>query len=132
MQATTVRSVPTITWSFSPISRTLSITWSICFWSDPAFITTIMVPPQGWLGKLDSSKRKKPQDRVLGLLFVPSGQLRARGVSAGKIPAKVKAERREGLTHRSGHIPHNHRQNQASCADLLEGHRRGVSTLADR
>jgi hypothetical protein len=42
MQATTVRSVPTMTWSLSPISRTLSITWSICFCVDPAFMTTIM------------------------------------------------------------------------------------------
>ena len=68
------------------------------------------------LSTQSSSPKKSPRTASWGWWLIPGGQLRARGVSAGKVPAKVKAERRAVLTHRHDHIPHVRRQNQAASA----------------
>src|SRR6516164_3521011 len=80
MTATTVRSVPWMTCSLSPISRTSLMTCSICVWVEPGFMTTIMAlrsVGEGGEGigtpetvHDDLRKTNQPQDRVLRLLQV--------------------------------------------------------------
>src|SRR5947209_6550069 len=67
MTATTVRSVPSMTCSLSPISFTRLTTWSICGLVAPGFMTTIIGDLRG-IAKPQAAEKKQPQEGVLRLL----------------------------------------------------------------